>query len=69
MEKTLYTTMSKAGKIDLIIDNIRVNFIANSECLEPQTIVDILQNTVELAGDEFVSCTQKNRLLRRNYRK
>lgn len=35
MEKTLYTTISKAGKIDSIIDNIRVNFIANSECLEP----------------------------------
>ncbi|CAD8050165.1 unnamed protein product [Paramecium sonneborni] len=67
-EDTLYTKMTRTGKIDQIIDSINVNYIPNSECLEPQTIVDILQNTIELAGDEFIRMTMRNRAQRRQFR-
>lgn len=69
IEKTLYTTITKAGKIDSIAENIRVGYIGDSGCLEPQTIVDILQNTVELAVDDYVSATIKNRQIRRNFKR
>ena len=34
-EDTLYTRISKSGKIDQILDSIRVNYIADTECLDP----------------------------------
>ncbi|CAD8114803.1 unnamed protein product [Paramecium sonneborni] len=66
---TIQTRFTSAmNAFDSISNLIRVNYIPNTNCLEPQTIVDILQYTIEIAGDEYIRITLANRKQRRNYK-
>lgn len=61
--------MTKAGKLEALVEATRVNYIPHSQILEPSTIIEILHNTMELAVDEYVSATLKNRKARRKQRR
>ncbi|CAD8192129.1 unnamed protein product [Paramecium pentaurelia] len=66
---TMQTRFTAAmNAFESISNLIRVNYIPNTNCLEPQTIVDILQYTIEVAGDEYIRITLANRKQRRNYK-
>ncbi|CAK70484.1 unnamed protein product (macronuclear) [Paramecium tetraurelia] len=66
---TMQTRFTAAmNAFESISNLIQVNYIPNTNCLEPQTIVDILQYTIDVAGDEYIRITLVNRKQRRTYK-